>query len=632
MPWAGVIAAISTWVSERAEVGVTYTAAQVVVAPLVEEVGKLVPLAVLALAAPGRVRRLLASDWLVLGVACGAGFEAVEEMARRVVILETEPGLFGALDLLTCSYQGVGDLECLGASMFSLSPLSGQSGEYLVFAGHAFVTGLVAGAVGLAVAVWRQCGGIDGPGRVVARAVCVLAPLWALWVAMVDHAGRNASAYGAWSSTGDQAPWWPVGATSALTLGGHGRGWMLLVLLGVAWLVDVRTLWEGGYTLSVEGDDGGGRWGPWRLRRIKALPYDRWRPLRAVLIDLVATTGIECRWAYRTLLEAADTRQPGLLAVAPSRLRVGREEAARAVLDTPPQRWWRWRLAGVGALAAAVGLVALTPVLAGALEEQLSASGFSWWLAGILHALGTWWEGLSLEQKAALVFFIGAVVILTGGSLGLAFEVGMGATTFFDAAHGAADLMRDPAGTVRRYLSTHTPAEMARDLALAGLTALGGGAASAMGGQAARGARWASRQAADGARYEYWLWRNNRAAWRSYVKERNLAVRKYLADETGAVKPGMFDPRAGKHYPGLRKPVRGSSQGGVGAWGKGKNHSPSWRSATYEEQVTGVRVQDSYFVGGKEFDGFKDGVLIEAKGEGLANLMNKPWGEHIIPD
>ncbi|WP_233188179.1 Tox-REase-5 domain-containing protein, partial [Actinomyces qiguomingii] len=48
--------------------------------------------------------------------------------------------------------------------------------------------------------------------------------------------------------------------------------------------------------------------------------------------------------------------------------------------------------------------------------------------------------------------------------------------------------------------------------------------------------------------------------------------------------------------------------------------------------VTGVRVQDSYFVGGKEFDGFKDGALIEAKGEGLANLMNQEWGKHVVDD
>ncbi|WP_240038162.1 PrsW family glutamic-type intramembrane protease [Actinomyces procaprae] len=632
MPWAGVIAATSAWVSGLAEVSVSSTAASVVVAPLVEEAGKLVPLAVLALAAPGRARRLLASDWLVLGVACGAGFEAVEEMARRVAILETQLGLFDTLDLLTCSYQGVGGLECLGARTFSLSPFSGQAGDYLAFAGHAIVTGVVAGTLGVAVSVWRRCRGLSGWVRVAVRAVCVLAPLWALWVAMVDHAGGNASHYGAWSQTGDEAPWWPVGVTSTLTLGGHGRGWVLLALLGVAWLLDVRTLWEGGYTLSIEGSDGGGRLGLWRERRFKALPYDRWRPLRAVLIDLVATTGIEWRWAYRTLLEAASTRQPRLLAVAPSRLRIGREEASRAVLDAVPQRWWVWRLAGVVALGAAVGLLVVTVVLAAALQEQLSSSGSLLWLAGILNALGSWWEGLSLGQKAAVVFFVGAVVVFTGGTVGLAFEVGMGAATLFGAARGAADLMRDPSGTTRRYLSTHTPAEIVMDLALAGLTVVGGGAASGMGGQAARGAYWASRQATREARYEYWLWRNNRPAWRNYVKDRNRAVRNYLADETGAVKPGMFDPRAGKHYPGVRKPVRGSSEGGVGTWGKSRNNSPSWRSPTYEEQVTGVRAQDAYYVGGKEFDGFKDGVLIEAKGEGLANLMNQEWGKHIIPD
>jgi len=48
----------------------------------------------------------------------------------------------------------------------------------------------------------------------------------------------------------------------------------------------------------------------------------------------------------------------------------------------------------------------------------------------------------------------GAIILLSGGTLGLAFEVGMGVATVFGAARGAAALMRDPRGTVARYLST----------------------------------------------------------------------------------------------------------------------------------------------------------------------------------
>ena len=65
-------------------------------------------------------------------------------------------------------------------------------------------------------------------------------------------------------------------------------------------------------------------------------------------------------------------------------------------------------------------------------------------MAGILDALGAAWESLSWEQKLGLMLLAGAIILLSGGTLGLAFEVGMGVATVFGAARGAAAFIRDP--------------------------------------------------------------------------------------------------------------------------------------------------------------------------------------------
>lgn len=56
----------------------------------------------------------------------------------------------------------------------------------------------------------------------------------------------------------------------------------------------------------------------------------------------------------------------------------------------------------------------------------------------------------------------------------------------------------------------------------------------------------------------------------------------------------------------------------------------SRRSARYQEQISGRPVSESYIVRGVRFDGFKKGMLREAKGRGYANkffddLRPRPW-------
>lgn len=67
--------------------------------------------------------------------------------------------------------------------------------------------------------------------------------------------------------------------------------------------------------------------------------------------------------------------------------------------------------------------------------------------------------------------------------------------------------------------------------------------------------------------------------------------------------------------------------------GPGKNHG-SAAARAYEEQITGYPVEYSIYVEGDlsevEFDGFRDGVLLEAKGPSTANILSHEWGEHQI--
>ena len=577
MPLALLIGMVSLWVCSAAGVTPSDTSASLVVASVVEEVLKLTPLAVLALAAPGRVRRFLVSDWIVLGVAAGAAFEAVEEVTRRIALLTGHGSSF--LDRLLCPEGGVRQLKCNGASTYSLIPLSGASGDVFVYAGHAFITGLVAGAIGLGIALWRRGRVHHGGYRAALQILAPVVPLWTWWVAVVDHMGRNASDYVLWLWTGGEAPSWPIEVTASLTNYGHGRSGILLLMLALAWVIDSRTLWGGGYVSALESDNYGNRWGPWRWRVWAGVPRNAFGRFLADGACLVSVVGVEWRWAWMTLMEAATFREPRLLLETPAKLRIAREEAARAEFDPAPQQWWRVRLGGLCAVVAGLLVIAMVPGLTRSMADSLGEAQ-PYWLAGLLDALGTVWESLSWEQKLGLMLLAGALILLSGGTLGLAFDIGMGVATVFGGARGAAALMRDPRGTVARYLSTHTPAEIALDLAATALTTVGGGAASAMGGQMARGAYAATREA----RYASYLWRTDRTAWRHYARN---ARRRLLHDETGAASTSMWSPRNGL-------PAYWDDPRRVQQWFNNlptRTHPPTTPAYQYQHRVLGTDVE-----------------------------------------
>ena len=304
IPWSVVVAWVSMWMAASAGVDVRSTSAELVVASVVEEVLKLAPVGLLGLLAPGRMRRLLVADWLVLGIASGAGFMAMEEMARRFAYLSGEAGLAGLLDRLLCSGSGSAQLECMGFTTFGPSPFSGAFEAALTYGGHAVVTGLVAVSIGLARHVWWRTGRLRASAlRALVRGLCVVVPPWFLWVAIVDHMGRNGSLETvAWWNTHGEAPWAVVGVTSVVTAGGQGRGWMLLALLILGTVCDARVLLHGGYSDSLyedvgiyEGQPGGGALGAWRWRTLARLPATAQGRWQADGLDAVVAPLLEWR-------------------------------------------------------------------------------------------------------------------------------------------------------------------------------------------------------------------------------------------------------------------------------------------------------------------------------------------------
>ncbi|WP_374268597.1 Tox-REase-5 domain-containing protein [Corallococcus sp. RDP092CA] len=82
----------------------------------------------------------------------------------------------------------------------------------------------------------------------------------------------------------------------------------------------------------------------------------------------------------------------------------------------------------------------------------------------------------------------------------------------------------------------------------------------------------------------------------------------------------------------------GAPAQGPGQWGPA-SESMSARARRYQEQITGHSADEAYWVGGVgpksggvKFDGFKDGVLLEAKGPGYAKFFEglepKDWFRH----
>ena len=167
--------------------------------------------------APGRARRFAATDWGLLGLASGMGFQAAEDMVRRVAL---RPGIF--------SLFFERDDWRYGWTLFGGRFDSGHTASY---AGHHIETALVAAAIGLAVRLGRRKG----------RRWLWAAPP-ALWLVVVaDHAGLNATIADQAAFTSGRSTV-PAYLHTLWSWTGHGfnRGWLLVGLLAVAVISDAR--------------------------------------------------------------------------------------------------------------------------------------------------------------------------------------------------------------------------------------------------------------------------------------------------------------------------------------------------------------------------------------------------------
>ena len=498
MPWAGVIGWLSFQVAAAAGVPVDHAASQVVIAGVIEELAKLAPICLVAVIAPGRVRRLLIQDWLVLGVACGAGFMAVEEVARRLTyVLGNTPGL--QLSKAVCPEDPEGIIECIHAHTFSVWPFSDAFPGPVTYAGHAIVTGLVAVSIGLARHLWWRARHHHPAFGVALRCMALGLPLGVLWVAIVDHMATNSRSFNiswtsdepvikAWGATKGEPPWPVVGTTSSMAGSGQGRGWLLLVMLVVALLVDARVMRLGGYARTLVGPGSG----PGAPQGTPGGVVGRWG---TDVVEAAAAARARAHRLRLALTQAATTRRPRLFLQAWAEHRIARDLAARRALDASPHRWATSALAAAAALTGAWIIYTVVPPVVSELNQRLNGLP-TFWFAGILDMLGQVWESMSPIEKAALVLIGAIAVFLSGGSFGLAFSVGLGIASALDAARPSAKLMRDPQGTTGHYLDTHNDLQVITDTGMAAMAVIPGGKALRGAGYAAKTARTLAREEA----------------------------------------------------------------------------------------------------------------------------------------
>jgi RsiW-degrading membrane proteinase PrsW (M82 family) len=431
---------------------VTQQDAAVVLAP-VEEVGKLLPLAVLLVVALARARRFAVADFLLIGLAAGLGFQAVEDGLRRVW-WTTQPGA-GAIG----GDAGVG----LAQYRPGLLPGWHDFGGEAFWPGHHVTTAVV--ALGCGAAWWLR----PRLGRLI-----WLLPAGLLAMVSVDHAMTNAVAYRLNGSAPGphhvEPPEWLVGMWDVW---GNGTAQRPLLVTGLlaAIMLDVRRarrvryllvpLPGGGWTLTVTAE--AERFCRWLQNRF-AEPSPGWqrRIVRAVVFSVrlgawaVADIGHEF-----IVLARAMAREPGGRRVPVPRrrrfvetmalLRQRREQAQELGRDadrlsaTPPSG-----LVALFALAMCCVVVAVFIALALA-----TGSDGGLFMAGLFKAISTWWGGLSTGDQ--LLAVLGGAGLLTFGGAGTLSGSRLAtAEALLDNRGGAGT---GGAATARRVITVLTPAE-----------------------------------------------------------------------------------------------------------------------------------------------------------------------------
>ena len=482
VPWALVVAKATEAVAAAGGMTTSDHGVSVALAAFVEEPGKLVPLVVVALVAPGRVRRLAAVDWALLGYAAGAGFTVAEDASRRLAPEGLVSWLLGG--------QGLGySLNPWTAGSFRLwdsdSPLgwlAGGEGASPLGVGHHVSTMTVAMALGLGIVAWRT-------RNLLGRVVAWVLPGAVLVQVVVDHAAYNASvtslASVSWlTDGGDGIPGWVGWLWQA-----SGRGGSLvvysMVLFVLCQLTDARRRLRTGPvgTTAVEAP---------RVPALTAMGGPAF--IRAPLEAAVALVA----YSYSDLVVIArgygDRRMTRPQRMIEGRLTAAQVMAARrdAMAATTPGTEPRARRAFafitlvVSALVGALCLWYGTLVAQDIGSSLLTGDTDPAFFAGLLDELARWWDSLG-PMGQLLVTALGVMLLMTAGA---SFALAMGAVGVMTWAmahgHGLASFINNPAAATGSYLANVTAGQLAWDLLDFALTFVPGSVLGAGGHAIAR--------------------------------------------------------------------------------------------------------------------------------------------------
>ena len=487
----------------------------VLIAGMVEEPLKLLPLLLVpVVAGRRRARRLAVADYLLLGLAAGLGFQAVEDAIRRLALSVHPQGLFGLLGVLFGANPNDphGGYPQYG---FGLLPGWSDQGGRAFFAGHGVLTALVAAGIGLAVRGRRRFG---------ARAW--LLPLALLGMAMVDHAMYNASgqASGSGGPHDLRVPGWLL---HAWRLWGHGllERPLLVALLLVALLADVRRLRRAWPLLPplpvVLWTRRPARWAAGAAARlVRDLPNDAapvFRRCAQSAAGTLATAGQAASFVLHELALLAVSATGGRAApdtgAGPQAVpEAGREAQpaarpeARLPQAGPPiggesaappagQRWSRTiaylrqrrelgqhlgrvveqaaqgqeppgpapaaAVAAGALLAGSLCVLALVVLVAAGVAGVHPVPEGAAFLANLFGDLAQWWNHLPLWQQV-VVTVVGAALLTFGGMEFLpALGVGSAATDVADHGRGLSDFLRNPREAARRFFTALTWSQVA---------------------------------------------------------------------------------------------------------------------------------------------------------------------------
>ena len=454
VPWAVVVALLTQVVAGWAGVKVSDDGAGIALAAFIEEAGKLAPLVVAAMVAPGRVRRFAAVDWVLLGFALGAGFTVAEDGARRLI----PPGpLAQAMGEKLLSYS----LNPWTSGEFTMSS-GGWTTQILdhtdasgpTIPGHQVWTMTLAAAIALGIALWRT-------RRVAARLVAWAPVPAVLTLAVSDHAAYNASAR-SWASAAwagqshDGFPEWMLDLWQAL---GQGRSAVPIsaCLLVLCLLVDARRRLRAG-ELGITGPEVprppalGALGGPSLVRA----------PLEAVTALAVFSFSdlLVIARAYGKRDLSRGERMVQGHTTAAWVLGVRRQAMSATTPGLEPGARWGFAVTAL-AMSSLVALGCLWQgiTMARAIGPELfygDDASTSSYFAGLLDALAAFWDELGPAGQILMIATAVMLLMTAGWSLALALAVTGAASWTMTHGHGLASYLNNPAAAKASYLRNLT--------------------------------------------------------------------------------------------------------------------------------------------------------------------------------